>query len=169
MPKFWTTGNFFQTNRFSDLTTPIWSYTFSLGQGKVSSNSVVWGARFSRLKGAIRIFILFHQFFQFPCHPYYSSRQKGFPSHLPCRCAIKNYSSSTATISVSTSHMEIMQNSHIRCHDRNLGCKRKFAQGMQSTQRHHLWIAFDLRNCKIVARSKLSTFVTARMTRKAFP
>ena len=52
------------------------------GQGKVSSNSVVWGARFSRLKGAIQTFTLFHRFFKFPCHPYYSSRQKGFPGHV---------------------------------------------------------------------------------------
>ena len=80
--KKWPIGNFFQRNRFSYLTIPKWSYNHCLGPGTFSANSVMWGERCSRLKGAKTTNNLLHWKIKFPLHPYYSSRQKGFPSHV---------------------------------------------------------------------------------------
>ena len=71
-----------QRNSFSDMIIQNWSYTLKLGSGKFSANSVVWAARFSRLKGAKNINNLLHSKIKFPVHPYYSSSRKGFPSHM---------------------------------------------------------------------------------------
>ena len=81
--KSWPPGNFFHMNSFSDLNTPNWSYNLFLGLGSFSENSVMWGERFSQLKGAKRTNSLLTRKSQFAYAPYYSSRQKGFPSHIP--------------------------------------------------------------------------------------
>ena len=80
--KSWAIGNFSPGNRFSHLTIPNWSYNHFLGPGSFLWNSVVRAARFSRLKARVTINNLFTWKIKFPCHPYYSSRQKGFPSHF---------------------------------------------------------------------------------------
>ena len=69
-------------NRFEDLITPNWSYYLFVGSGSFLENSVDWALRFSRLKGAKNTNNLLTRFFSFSRRPYYSSRQKGFPSHF---------------------------------------------------------------------------------------
>ena len=72
--KFCPTSNFCHMDRLEDLTPPNWSYNLFLGQGAFLLNSVMWGPRFSQLKGAKRINHLFAWKMRFPLHPYYSSR-----------------------------------------------------------------------------------------------
>ena len=71
-----------QRNRLEAFPIPLVRFWSKEGSRKLSANSVVWAARFSRLKWSTLLNNLLHWKIKFPLHPYYSSNRTGFPSHF---------------------------------------------------------------------------------------